>query len=260
MRSKPGTALRALSFAAGIAILCALGPTPLRAETDLSAVCERAAVEAAAHSGVPVSVLKAISLTETGRARGGDVRPWPWTVNMEGKGVWFDTREAALAYVYEHYKRGARSFDVGCFQINYKWHHENFASIEEMFDPSANAAYAAAFLTSLQAESGDWETAAGAFHSRTPEYADRYKAKFAEYRARFVHEDGRPLVVTPPLLAVAAAQTSTGGYAGPGASVGVAPRVNTYPLLQSGGQAALGSLFPTGNGGGVGLFGPGGAS
>ncbi|MCB1355956.1 MAG: lytic transglycosylase domain-containing protein [Maritimibacter sp.] len=255
MRASPATALRALSFAAGF-VLLALGATAARAETDLSAVCERAAVEAAANSGVPVSVLKAISLTETGRNRGGDVRPWPWTVNMEGKGVWFDSREAALAYVYEHYKRGARSFDVGCFQINYKWHHENFASIEEMFDPSANARYAAAFLASLHAESGDWETAAGAFHSRTPEYADRYKAKFAEYRARFVHEDGRPLVVTPPLLAVAAAQPSAGGYVGTG---DITPRVNTYPLLQGGGQPALGSLFPTGTGGGIGLFARGGA-
>ena len=240
----------------GLAVF-AMAPASARAEADLSLVCERAAVEAAAGSGVPVSVLKAISLTETGRERGGEVRPWPWTVNMEGKGVWFDSREAALAYVYEHYKRGARSFDVGCFQINYKWHHENFASIEEMFDPSANARYAAAFLTSLHAESGDWETAAGAFHSRTPEYADRYKAKLAEYRARFAEEDGRPLVVTPPLLAVAAAETSAGGGIGGNAAIGA--RVNTYPLLQGGGQPALGSLFPTGNGGGVGLFGRGGA-
>ena len=135
-------------------LLAFLAAEPGAAQDDLSRVCDRAAVAAAAESGVPVSVLKAIALTETGRARGGSTRPWPWTVNMEGKGVWFDNRAAALAYVYEHFKRGARSFDVGCFQINYKWHHQHFASIEEMFDPLANAHYAAEFLRSLHAESG----------------------------------------------------------------------------------------------------------
>lgn len=237
----------AWQVAVALGLLFTVAPRSGLAQSDLSLVCDRAAVEAAASSDVPVSVLKAISLTETGRDRGGEIRPWPWTVNMEGTGVWFDTREAALSYVYEHFKRGARSFDVGCFQINYKWHHENFASIEEMFDPSSNARYAAQFLTSLHNESGNWETAAGAFHSRTPEYANRYKAKFAAYRARFAHEDGLPLVVTPPLPVVAAAQTPAAG--------GVTrTRVNSYPLLQSGGQPALGSLFPAGNGGGVGLF------
>lgn len=227
-------------------------PAPILAQADLSLVCDRAAVEAAAGSDVPVSVLKAISLTETGRDRGGEIRPWPWTVNMEGKGVWFDSREAALSYVYEHFKRGARSFDVGCFQINYKWHHENFASIEEMFDPSANARYAADFLSSLHAESGNWETAAGAFHSRTPEYANRYKEKFAGYRARFAHEDDLPLVVEPAFVPVAAVQGSS-------TETLTRARVNSYPLLQGGGQPALGSLFPVGNGGGVGLFARGGA-
>ncbi len=249
---------RALGIALGLA--AGLAATPALAQQDLSRVCDRAAVEAAANSGVPVSVLKAISLTETGRSRGGDVRPWPWTVNMEGKGVWFDTQDAALAYVYEHYRRGARSFDVGCFQINYKWHHENFASIEEMFDPSANARYAARFLGDLFSESGNWETAAGAYHSRTPEHANRYKAKFAEYRARFADEDGRPLIVEPPLLPVASARAPTGLPGGvPGATQPVRARVNTYPLLQGGGDTALGSLFPLGSSGGAGLFAAGDA-
>ena len=63
------------------------------------------------------AVLKAISLTETGRKTGGQFRPWPWTVNMEGTGHWFDTLDEARAYVSREFKRGARSFDVGCFQI-----------------------------------------------------------------------------------------------------------------------------------------------
>ncbi len=197
---------------------------------------------AASETGVPISVLKAITLTETGRDRGGATRPWPWTVNMEGKGLWFETEDAAKAYVEEHFTRGARSFDVGCFQINYKWHHEHFASIDAMFDPAENAIYAARFLLELQTETGDWEAAAGAYHSRTPEYADRYKARFASFRAGLLSEDGQPLRV------VAIEPGDLSSPVAPFARV----RVNTYPLLQSGGETALGSLVPLGGQPGLG--------
>lgn len=218
---------------------------PAAAASDPALICDRAATYAAAETGVPISVLKAISLTETGRDQGGQTRPWPWTVNMEGKGFWFETEDDALAYAEEHFNRGSVSFDVGCFQINYKWHHEHFPSIAAMFDPTGNALYAARFLLELFAEKGDWGMAAGAYHSRTPEYAERYQKRFLSYRARFLAEDTQPLRVVeidPNLGAGSAARA-------------VRPRVNTYPLLQPGGAAALGSLVPLGGRKGtVGLF------
>lgn len=152
-------------------------------EPGTAGVCDKAAVRAARDSGVPIDVLRAITRTETGRNTGRQLSPWPWTVNMEGKGFWFDTRAEALVYARAEHARGARSFDVGCFQINYRWHGEAFASIEEMFDPAANAAYAARFLTSLHAETGDWSRAAGAYHSRTRKYARKYRARFDRIRA-----------------------------------------------------------------------------
>jgi soluble lytic murein transglycosylase-like protein len=48
-----------------------------------------------------------------------------------------------------------------------------------MFDPVANADYAARFLRDLHAETGDWIEAAGLYHSRTPKFRDRYAARFA---------------------------------------------------------------------------------
>ncbi|WP_246138122.1 transglycosylase SLT domain-containing protein [Maritimibacter fusiformis] len=200
---------------------------------DQAVICDQAATLASARTGVPISVMKAITLTETGRTRDGIARPWPWTVNMEGKGMWFDDRTAALAYATAHHDLGARSFDIGCFQINYKWHHEAFATIDQMFDPAANALYAAGFLQQLFAETGDWELAAGAYHSRTPDHAERYRARFASYRAMFLAEDALPLRVT-------AIAGGTGGGAAPPSHA----RVNTFPLLQAGGDAAIGSLVP----------------
>lgn len=146
--------------------------------SDIAAICTRAGTIAAQKTGVPHPVLSAIMLTETGRKIDGRHQPWPWTVNMEGTGKWFATREEALAYVMEHYNKGARSFDVGCFQINFRWHGNAFASIEDMFDPTLNALYAGQFLRTLYKETGSWTKSAGAYHSRTPKYATKYSARF----------------------------------------------------------------------------------
>lgn len=141
-------------------------------------LCDLAARSAAASQDVPYDVLRAISRVETGRSRDEGLEPWPWTVNMEGAGKWFASEDDARAYVFKHFKRGARSFDVGCFQINYKWHGAAFRSIDDMFDPELNADYAASFLRDLYDELGDWTSAAGAYHSRTPTFAKSYAARF----------------------------------------------------------------------------------
>ena len=219
------------------------------AVSDPSEICERAAAEASRQEGVPLSVLQAISLNETGRKANGSFRPWPWTVNMEGKGVWFDTPDEALAYAQKEYARGARSFDIGCFQINFKWHGEHFSSIEQMFDPMANAFYAARFLRTLYAEQGSWEAAAGAYHSRNPEFAEGYAARFARFRNGLLDEGGAEIPEIPDIVLAA--------YGGDAALPGVeeVSRVNSYPLLQTGGGAGLGSLVPISNGAGLMLFG-----
>jgi hypothetical protein len=186
--------------------------------------CDEAARVAAQESGVPLPILLAITRTETGRTVNGTTYPWPWTVNMEGRGVWFDTRIEALAYVFDHFKTGARSFDVGCFQINYRWHGARFASIEDMFDPLANARYAASFLNSLYEESGDWNVAAGAFHSRTAVHADRYMVRFGS-----MMEELEP-------IDTAAFQSSPQAQ--------FAHRTNRFPLLQQGQTSGLASLVP----------------
>lgn len=141
-------------------------------------VCERAIVAGAAAEGVPADVLHAISLTETGRPDGGRLRPWPWAINREGEGHWFRSRAEAFAFAQSSLAEGRPSFDVGCFQINYYWHGENFPSLETMFDPETGARYAARFLRSLYLERGSWLAAAGAYHSQTPERASIYRARF----------------------------------------------------------------------------------
>lgn len=140
--------------------------------------CEQAAIAVAAETGVPAEILGALTLTETGRRRDGVVRPWAWSVNAEGSGTWFDDPDRALAFAEDRVAQGRTNLDIGCFQINYRWHGENFASVAEMFDPMQNTRYAARFLSQLHAEMGDWRKAAGAFHSRSPAQAQKYLARF----------------------------------------------------------------------------------
>ena len=221
-----------------VALLCLALAAPASASRsgDAAGICERAAQGAAQRTGVPIAVLRAISLTETGRKQDGVVLPWPWTVNMEGAGKWFDTPAEAIAFARTNNDRGAVSFDVGCFQLNYRWHGEAFASIEAMFEPDQNALYAAKFLRRLYEELGDWSAAAGAYHSRTPEYATRYRKIFDTHMAELA--DGAPL-----MLAAAAVPVE--------GEVELTPRVNLYPLLQPGGSSrGMGSLVPVTGGGG----------
>ncbi|MEO0912713.1 MAG: transglycosylase SLT domain-containing protein [Pseudomonadota bacterium] len=172
-------------------VLAAPAPREIDAR-DVAGLCDQAGALAAREAGLPHAVLHAITLTETGRQMEGRHRAWPWTVNMEGVGKWFATRAEAQAYVDQHFARGARSFDIGCFQINYRWHGNAFRSVEEMFDPLTNARYAAAFLSRLHGETGSWSKAAGAYHSRTPKYATRYAKRFDRILAGLIAGRGLP--------------------------------------------------------------------
>jgi Transglycosylase SLT domain len=206
-------------------ILVSFTPSLTHALTQFRAtgnLCDRAALRAARTHGIPEDVMLAITRIETGRTSQGETSPWPWTVNMEGASHWFATEDEARSFVFSRFKDGARSFDVGCFQINYKWHSSGFKSIDEMFDPDLNAAYAARFLRTLHDEFGDWSKAAGAYHSRTRQYADVYIARFDSTRANL---NDAPAPDTGPLPIL--------GHA------------SRQPLIGSG-SSGMGSLVPTG--------------
>ena len=103
---------------------------------------------------------------------------WPWTLNAQGKGYYFDTKEEAVAKAKELQQEGITSIDVGCMQINMKFHGEAFESIEDAFDPKKNVEYSAKFLTKLYKQRGNnWDLAAMAYHSKNPERGAVYKSR-----------------------------------------------------------------------------------
>ncbi len=210
-----------LSFWLAVVVFFGVWPFPANSsakiETSGEGVCQVAAQRASQATGVPLNVLLAITLSETGRKESGRFLPWPWTVNMEGKGRWFENQKDALAYVNANFKIGARSFDIGCFQINFKWHGKAFSSIERMFNPDLNALYAAKYLRSLYYEKGNWKEAAGAYHSRTSKNATRYARRFSRILLA--------LSGPPALLETTRERVSSRKRV---------PKRNQYPLLKSG--------------------------
>jgi hypothetical protein len=144
--------------------------------------CDAAASRASQQTGVPSDVLTAITRAETGRTVNGRSAPWPWTVNEGGAGSFFDSKAAAIAHVQDALSLGATNIDIGCFQLNWRWHGAAFATLDQMFDPSNNALYAAEFLLQLYHEQGDWDAAIGSYHSRRAEAAAGYLAKVADLR------------------------------------------------------------------------------
>ncbi|MGE4062451.1 MAG: tetratricopeptide repeat protein [Rhodospirillaceae bacterium] len=127
---------------------------------------------------IPQGLLTAISLTEAGRAdANGSLVAWPWTINAGGKGQYFATKEEAVAAARKLLDEGQRSIDVGCMQINLRFHPNAFPTIEDAFDPATNVAYGAQFLASLHKLQGSWSKAVERYHSsddgRREEYRER---------------------------------------------------------------------------------------
>ena len=142
-------------------------------------LCRTAIAAAERAGGIPPHLLAAIGRVESGRRDpvSGDWHPWPWTVNAEGQGSFYDTKAQAVAAVRDMQARGVRSIDVGCAQINLMHHPDAFPNLEAAFDPQANASYAARFLSELHGQTGDWRKAAAQYHSATPELGDDYQRK-----------------------------------------------------------------------------------
>jgi hypothetical protein len=168
----------------------AAAPAPV--SPSPSGFCDSAIYAAERTAGVPPRVLAAIAEVESGRpdAASGTVHPWPWTIDAEGRGQFFETKAQAVAAVRVLQTQGVRSIDVGCMQVNLMHHPNAFASLDQAFDPQANALYAARFLNSLYGESGSWLQAIAAYHSETPAIGAGYRQRVM---ARLQFPDARGL-------------------------------------------------------------------
>lgn len=152
-------------------------------------LCTIAADKAGVEYGVGFDLLQTISVVESGRfdKLHNQYVSWPWTVNANGKGYYYSTKEEAVVAVKNFQKAGISSIDVGCMQINLKYHGEAFDSIEDALNPETNVRYSAKFLRKLYDRNGyDWKKAAKRYHSGNYEqgeiYSKRLEKRFNSYK------------------------------------------------------------------------------
>lgn len=140
--------------------------------------CEALADAAGRAEGLPDGLLPAIARVESGRGTGdGARRAWAWTLNEGGDGSFYADKASAMEHLTAVVDAGTTNVDVGCMQLNYKWHHKAFPSLEVMMDPVANTAYAARFLKELSKQVGSMEEATKAYHSFDPVRGANYLEK-----------------------------------------------------------------------------------
>ncbi|MBK3773595.1 lytic transglycosylase domain-containing protein [Azospirillum aestuarii] len=184
---------------------------PARSSLPPEAACIDAILAAEREAGVTDHMLLAMGFTEAGRMTADRLfTVWPWTVNTEGASRYFPTREEAIAFVRAAQARGTRSIDVGCLQVNLKWHPDAFPDLETAFDPRANARYAARFLGDLHRAQGSLDAAIARYHSAQSERGTAYRERVGGNR-RWVAG------AMNYLKALAAGPQTAGPQAAPGA-------------------------------------------
>jgi hypothetical protein len=123
--------------------------------------CERHILTAASRYGIPAGILYAVGLAETGRK--GSLHPY--ALNIEGRAVFPDSPKLALTEFERARQSGRKLIDLGCMQINFHYHADQFRSVADMLDPAHNVDYAARFLKRLKAKHETWSMAVARYHA-----------------------------------------------------------------------------------------------
>jgi hypothetical protein len=168
---------RTISFLLGLLL-----PGPVLADVipvvarPANQLCREAITAAERAYGIPSHLLAAIARVESGRKDPnlGTFDPWPWTINMDGQGSFYDSKTQAVAAAVAMRPRATRSIDVGCMQISLTYHPDAFTDMAQGFDPASNADYGARFLAQLFEKTGSWPKAVELYHSATPEIGQDY--------------------------------------------------------------------------------------
>ena len=143
--------------------------------------CEKTIKSIELQTDIPKGLLLGIGKAEAIRKINNKYIIWPWTINHAGKSMFFDTKKQMRNYVFKNLKKNDFNIDVGCMQINIKWHKNNFKKISDMFEIDPNISYAASFLKQLKNRHGSWDEAIKYYHSSDPKKNNPYLIKVKSF-------------------------------------------------------------------------------
>lgn len=146
-----------------LTVLLSVSTSSLFAEAAFASTarCEAEILRAAERHKVPVGVLYAVGLTETGRE--GSL--YAWALNIEGHAVYPRSAQEAVRVFESSRREGKKLIDLGCMQINYYYHSSQFSGVRQMLEPARNVDYAARFLAELKKRHGTWAMAVARYHA-----------------------------------------------------------------------------------------------
>jgi len=141
---------------------------------------------AAQQADIPASVLYAVALQESGLRWRERLIPWPWSLNVAGRTLRFETRHQACAALRQALQQTpATRIDAGLAQINLGYQKHRYRQPCELLDPYRNLSIAAGILKAHHRPDEDWLLAIGRYHrpaGGTP--AVRYRRSVSRHLAR----------------------------------------------------------------------------
>ena len=145
---------------------------------------------------VPPEVIWAVARTESNF---GNLGPWPWSANFQGKSFYFKSKKALVNFLHKKIKKNPLfSIDIGCMQLNYLYHGHKFSSVYDMTDIYKNMLISAQYLRKLYEinkhiyrhknfpKNRIWGYAVGDYHSRRTSRG-----------AKYIKRTSRFLMITP---------------------------------------------------------------
>jgi hypothetical protein len=203
--TEPGMCIQRpiLTLAAGILVVLTTGlNASAQAMPTKSAICAanlETCRQAVHHTEralrLPTGIMQAISLAESCRwdKFSRSHFAWPWTVMAHGKGRFYPSKAAAIAAVRRLQADGLKNIDVGCMQVNLKYHPKAFDSLEDAFDPAINARYASGLFAKLREANKSLIRAVARYHSttraRNRPYTKKVVRLWNQERRRFFAEE-----------------------------------------------------------------------
>ena len=124
-------------------------------------ICEEHIYRAAQKYQIPIALLYAVGLAESGRKG----RLHPYALNVEGRTFFPRNQNEALQIFKKERAEGKKLIDLGCMQINHKYHASAFPSLKSMLNPRLNVDYSARFLRRLKDRHGTWSLAVARYHA-----------------------------------------------------------------------------------------------
>jgi hypothetical protein len=133
---------------------------PAAAQTGIS--CPQLIADAEARRQIPRGLLMAIAVTESGL----NGSPNPHAMNIAGRSYFARDLNDMASVISANWQRGIQSIDVGCMQINLKYHGDKFARMTDLLHSPTNVEYGASYLIHLATERGSWREGVMDYHNK----------------------------------------------------------------------------------------------